>query len=84
MGVIYTQNGDPLEVRGNKIYRKDGRQVATLKGNKAFGSDGKYMGTIVGDRLIFRSSDKSYRGSRFKPAIGSRFSRRKSTRSRLR
>ena len=69
MSSMYTKDGRPLEVRGNKIYGSSGRQVATIRGRKAFGPDGSYVGTVVGNRLIYRSTDSASVGSPFAPQV---------------
>ena len=66
---MYTKNGQPLEVRGNKIFGPSGRQVATIRGRKAFGPDGSYVGTVIGNRLVYRSTDSASIGSPFAPQV---------------
>ena len=53
---LYTKNGRPLQVSGNKVYSRSGQVVGRIKGEKVYGTDGRYVGTIVGDRLVYRST----------------------------
>ncbi len=69
MADLYTKQGRPLSVSGDKVFNRDGRQVARSKGDKVYGPDGRYVGTIVGDRLIYRSSQSASVSSPFAPAV---------------
>jgi hypothetical protein len=66
---LYTKNGIPLKVSGERIYNPSGRQFGRTKASKVYGSDGRYVGTIVGDRLIYRSTDSAAMGSSFVPSM---------------
>lgn len=68
MDQMYTKNGRPLRLSGDRVFGPSGRQVAKIRGRKAFGPDGRYVGTVVGNRLIYRSTDSASVGSPFAPA----------------
>jgi hypothetical protein len=53
---LYTKDGRPLQVSGDKVYSRSGTIVGKIKGDKVYGTDGHYVGTIVGDRLVYRST----------------------------
>jgi len=53
---LYTKNGRPLQVQGDKVYSRSGQIVGRIKGEKVFGPEGRYVGTIVNDRLVYRST----------------------------
>ena len=65
---LYTKNGRPLQVSGDKVYSKSGVVVGKIKGQKVYGINGHYVGTIVGDRLVYRSTDSATIGSPFASA----------------
>ena len=65
---LYTKNGRPLQVSGDKVYSKSGKIVGKIRGTKVFGTDGRYVGTITGERLVYRSSDGASVGSSFSAA----------------
>ena len=48
---LYTKNGRPLQLSGDKVYSRSGRIIGRIKGDRVFGTDGRYVGTIVNDRL---------------------------------
>lgn len=52
MSSLYTKDGVPLQVNGDKVFNPSGRQFGRISGSKVFGSNGSYVGTIVGDRLV--------------------------------
>jgi hypothetical protein len=56
MSSLYTKNGKPLKVSGDKVYARSGAVVGRIKGEKVFGPDGKYVGTISSGRLVYRST----------------------------
>lgn len=62
---LYTKNGKPLQVSGDKVYSKSGKIVGKIKNEKVFGPDGRYVGTIVGNRLVYRSTHSCYISSSF-------------------
>lgn len=62
---LYTKNGKPLQVSGNKVYSKSGKIVGKIQEKKVFGTNGRYIGTIVNDRLVYRSTHSSSLGSSF-------------------
>ena len=53
---LYTKNGRPLQVSGDKVYSRSGQVVGRIRGDRVHGLDGRYVGTIVGDRLVYRST----------------------------
>lgn len=68
---LYTKDGVPLNVRGDKVFDGSGRQIGKINGSKVFGPDGRYVGTIVSDRLVYRSTDSASISSPFAPSVGS-------------
>lgn len=62
---LYTKNGNPLQVLGDKVYSRSGQVVGRIKGEKVFGPDGRYVGTIVNDRLVYRSTHSASISSPF-------------------
>jgi hypothetical protein len=52
---LYTKNGRPLQVSGDKVYSRSGKIVGWINGEKVFGTDGRYVGTIISGRLVHRS-----------------------------
>lgn len=71
MADLYTKNGRPLRVSGEKVHGPSGRQVGQIRGKKVYGADGRYLGTIVGDRVIYRSTDSAAVASSFAPSLSS-------------
>ncbi|WP_339463828.1 hypothetical protein [Pseudomonas sp. EA_105y_Pfl2_R69] len=65
---LYTKNGVPLQVSGDKVHSKSGIIVGKIKGDKVFDPDGRYVGTIVNDRLIYRSTHSASTSSPFASA----------------
>lgn len=65
---LYTKNGRPLQVQGDKVYSRSGQLVGRIKGEKVFGPDGRYVGTIVNDRLVYRSTHSASISSPFAAA----------------
>ena len=65
---LYTKNGRPLHVTGDKVYSRSGKIVGRIKGQKVYGTNGRYVGTIVGDRLVYRSTDSATISSPFASA----------------
>jgi hypothetical protein len=61
MSDLYTKNGRPLAVRGDRVYNKSGQHFGYIKGDKVFGIRGDYRGTIVGGRLVYRSTHAAHR-----------------------
>lgn len=53
---LYTKNGRPLQISGDKVYSRSGKIVGRIKDEKVFGTDGRYVGTIVSSRLVYRPS----------------------------
>src|ERR1017187_4030196 len=65
---LYTKNGRPLQVSGEKVYSQSGTAVGRIRGDKVFGTDGRYVGSIVGDRLVYRSTQSAGISSSFSAA----------------
>jgi len=65
---LYTKNGRPLQVSGDKVYSGSGVIIGRIKGEKVFGTDGRYVGTIVNDRLVYRSTQSAGISSPFSAA----------------
>lgn len=68
MDALYTKNGRPLGVSGNRIFNRDGLEVARLRSDRAYGPNGRYVGTVVNDRLIYRSTNSASISSPFSPS----------------
>lgn len=68
---LYTKNGIPLRVDGDKVFNQSGKQIGRINGSKVYGSNGHYIGTIVNGRLIYRSTDSASISSPFAPSAGS-------------
>jgi len=62
---LYTKNGRPLQVSGDRVYGRSGTLIGRIKGEKVYGTDGQYVGTIVNDRLVYRSTQSATIGSPF-------------------
>jgi hypothetical protein len=56
---LYTKNGRPLQVPGDRVYSGSGTIVGRIVGEKVHGTDGQYVGTIVGDVLVYRSTESA-------------------------
>ena len=65
---LYTKNGRPLRLDGNRVFGPNGSEVARIRSGKAYGPDGDYVGTVVRDRLVYRSTDSARRGPVFAPS----------------
>ena len=52
---IYTKNGRPLQVHGDKVYSRSGQYVGRIRDGKIFDASGRYAATIVNDRAVYRS-----------------------------
>lgn len=65
---LYTKNGRPLQVTGDKVYSRSGKIVGRIKGDRVYGTDGRYVGTIVNDRLVYRSTHSARVSSSFSAA----------------
>ena len=65
---MYTKNGRPLQISGDKVYSRSGKIVGRIKGEKVFDTDGRYVGTIVSGRLVYRSSHSAAISSPFTAA----------------
>lgn len=69
MSKLYTKEGRPLRVSGDKIFGPQGRQVGRIKGKKVYGPNGRYVGTVVGDRVVYRSTDSATISSPYAPSV---------------
>jgi hypothetical protein len=79
---LYTKNGRPLRIRGEKVFNRSGLQIGRIRGSKVHGPDGRYVGTIVNnERLIYRSTQSTGTSSSFTPSrlAGSMRANRSST-----
>ena len=56
MANLYTKNGVPLTVRGDRIYNPAGENFGYVRNDCVYGLNGRYRGTIVGDTLVYRST----------------------------
>jgi len=65
---LWTKDGRPLQVSGDKVYSRSGTIVGRIKSAKVYGTDGRYVGTIVGDRLVYRSTQSATISSSFSAA----------------
>lgn len=63
MDRLYTKDGVPLRVRGDRVYNPDGDHFGHIRGDTVFGLHGDYRGTIVGDRLAYRSEHSGRHGA---------------------
>jgi 4-fold beta-flower domain-containing protein len=59
MADLYTKNGLPLRVRGDRVYNPSGQNFGYIRGDRVYGLDGRYRGSIVNDRLVYRSSQSA-------------------------
>jgi hypothetical protein len=75
MSNLYTKNGIPLNISGDKVYNSSGYQFGRINGAKVYGPNGRYVGTIVSDRLIYRSTDSATISSPFAPSVSSPIAR---------
>ena len=55
MADLYTKNGVPLTLRGDRMYNPSGQNFGYVRTDRVFGLNGRYRGTIVGDRLVYRA-----------------------------
>ena len=65
---LYTKNGRPLQVSGDKVYSRSGTIVGRIKRDKVYGTDGRYIGTIDRERLVYRSTHSARVNSSFSAA----------------
>lgn len=56
---LYTKNGVPLDVSGDRVYNPSGQNFGRIDGDRVYDLRGRYRGTIVGDRLIYRSTESA-------------------------
>ena len=71
MPALYTKNGVPVTVRGDRLFNSRGENFGYIRGDRAFGLDGRYRATIVGERLIYRSTHSASIGSARTASAGS-------------
>jgi len=65
---LYTKNGRPLQVSGDKVYSRSGTIVGRIRQDRVYGTDRRYVGTIVGERLVYRSTHCADASSSFSVA----------------
>jgi hypothetical protein len=58
MASLYTKKGKPLQVVGDDVFAKSGKQIGRIMGGRVYGPNGRYVGTIDGDRLVYRSPER--------------------------
>ena len=63
MSTLYTKNGRPLQLSGDRLYSRSGTYLGHINDNKVFAPNGRYAATVVGDRVIYRSTDSARIGS---------------------
>jgi hypothetical protein len=51
---LYTKNGRPLQVSGDKVHSRSGQYVGRIVHDRIYDPSGRYAGTIVGDRVVYR------------------------------
>lgn len=56
---LYTKNGRPLQVSGDRVYSCSGTYVGHLSGGRLYDPSGRYAGTVERDRVVYRSSDSA-------------------------
>lgn len=56
MSSLYTKNGRPLQVSGDRVYSRFGTYLGRLRGDKVYDPNGSYAGTIVSNRVVYRST----------------------------
>ena len=54
MSDLYTKNGVPLTLRGDRIYNPSGENFGYVRADRVFGLNGRYRGTIISDRVVYR------------------------------
>lgn len=65
--MLYTRDGEPCQVRGDKVFDRSGAEVGRLRDRTVFGPDGRYAATVVGDRLVYRATDAGRISTPFAP-----------------
>ena len=68
MSSIYTKNGRPVQVSGDKVFSRSGQYVGRLKRDRLYAPDGRYLATLDGDRLIYRSTHSASMGGAHAPS----------------
>lgn len=56
---LYTKNGRPLQVSGDRVHSRSGQYVGRIRSGKVYDPSGRYIGTVVGDRVVYRSTGAS-------------------------
>lgn len=64
---LYTKNGRPLQVQGDRVYSRSGQYLGHLSNGKIYDPSGRYAATVDGDRAVYRSTDSATISS---PTIG--------------
>jgi hypothetical protein len=60
---LYTKEGVPLTIRGDRVFNDRGENFGYLSGDRVFGLDGGYRGTVVDGRLVYRSTQAATIGT---------------------
>lgn len=56
MSNLYTKNGHPLRLQGDRLYSRSGIYLGKVYDDRVYDPRGHYAGTIVGDRVVYRST----------------------------
>jgi len=56
---LYTKNGRPFQVSGDKVYSRSGHYVGRIVHDRIYDPSGHYAGTIVGDRVVYRRTQST-------------------------
>lgn len=63
MQIVYSINGRPFQVSGDRIWDRAGLYVGKIVSDLVFGPEGAYRGELRGDRLGYRRTHASRRRS---------------------
>jgi hypothetical protein len=67
MANLYTKDGRPVQVSGDRVYSRSGKYVGRLTSDRLHGPNGRYVASLVGDRLVYRSTHSARVGSSHAP-----------------
>jgi hypothetical protein len=56
MSKLYTKNGRPLQLQGDRLYSRSGIYLGKVYDDRVYDPSGRYAGTIVRDRVVYRST----------------------------
>lgn len=69
--MLYTKQGAPIQVVGDKLFDKTGRLVGRRDGDTVYAPDGRYAATLVDDgaggRLVFLTRYQGLKSHAFAP-----------------